>query len=115
MVGIERRFPVLLILMDKLIYRWHCRVNNTRRTSWLEYCFSRKSCHALIRREERFAKTAVGWALRDISKYDQPFVRQFMDRDLRYFSMESLRNALKYFDGKERSSYVERLMRVRRV
>jgi 3-methyladenine DNA glycosylase AlkD len=28
----------------------------------------------MIKRDERFAKTSVGWILRDISKYDQAFV-----------------------------------------
>jgi 3-methyladenine DNA glycosylase AlkD len=50
----------------------------------------------LIRREERFAKTAVGWVLRDLSKHDSAVVKDFVDQNLRYFSAESLRNALKY-------------------
>ena len=55
-----------------------------------------RSSAVLIRREERFAKTAVGWILRDLSKHDVRLVRAFMDEHLVHFSTESLRNALKY-------------------
>ena len=55
------------------------------------------SCQVLIRREERFAKTAVGWILRDVSKYDEAFVRQVIEENIQYFSSESLKNASKYF------------------
>ena len=55
-----------------------------------------RSSVVLIRREERFAKTAVGWILRDLSKYEPGKVTAFVDEQLRYFSTEALRNALKY-------------------
>ena len=55
-----------------------------------------RSSAVLIRREERFAKTAVGWILRDLSKYDPGMVTAFVDEQLQFFSMESIRNALKY-------------------
>ncbi len=55
-----------------------------------------RSSAALIRREERFAKTAVGWVPRDLSKYDSGKVTAFVDQQLQYFSTESIRNALKY-------------------
>jgi 3-methyladenine DNA glycosylase AlkD len=55
------------------------------------------SCRVLIRREERFAKTAVGWVLRDISKHDEAFVRQVIEGNIKYFSAESLKNATRYF------------------
>ncbi len=54
------------------------------------------SCETLIRREERFAKTAVGWILREISKSDEKFVRKFIKKYDDYFSTESRKNALKY-------------------
>ncbi|MDQ7065389.1 MAG: DNA alkylation repair protein [candidate division KSB1 bacterium] len=37
------------------------------------YPYIHDACAALIQREERFAKTAVGWILRDISKHDAHF------------------------------------------
>lgn len=55
-----------------------------------------RSSAVLIRRDERFAKTAVGWILRDLSKHDVRLVSEFLDENLVHFSTESLRNALKY-------------------
>ena len=51
----------------------------------------------LIRREERFAKTAVGWVLREYSKHDPEFVLDFLSRHVKYTSAEVKRNALKYY------------------
>ncbi len=52
----------------------------------------------LIQRPERFAKTAVGWVLRDVSRHDQDFVGSFIEAQSAHFSLESVRNATKYFD-----------------
>jgi 3-methyladenine DNA glycosylase AlkD len=65
------------------------------------------SCAVLIRREERFAKTAVGWILREISRNDETFVRQVLDQNIRHFSLESLKNATKYFSKESRVYYRE--------
>ncbi|MCK5135822.1 MAG: DNA alkylation repair protein [Bacteroidales bacterium] len=51
----------------------------------------------LIRREERFAKTAVGWVLREYSKHDTEFVLTFLSKHVRYTTAEVKRNALKYY------------------
>ncbi len=59
----------------------------------------------LIRREERFVKTAVGWILREISRVDGVLVHQFLNKNLKYFSIESLNNALKYFDPESKKMY----------
>jgi 3-methyladenine DNA glycosylase AlkD len=67
------------------------------------------SCQALIERDERFAKTAVGWILRDISKRDPVLVKEFVELKLTRFSLESLRNTLKYFPSEDRDRYVGRL------
>lgn len=64
-----------------------------------------ESCRVLIHREERFAKTAVGWILRDISKYDEAFVRQVIEENIEYFSAESLKNATKYFEKSDQNHY----------
>ncbi len=64
---------------------------------------------ALIKREERFAKTAVGWILREIFKHDAPFVFSFIDTHLASFSKESLTNALKYCDPDTRKTYQQAL------
>jgi 3-methyladenine DNA glycosylase AlkD len=67
------------------------------------------SCRTLIQREERFAKTAVGWILRDLSRHAPADVRAFVEDQLHHFSPESLRNALKYFAEEERKAYVGQL------
>ena len=72
------------------------------------YPLIEQSCAVLIRREERFAKTAVGWILRDISKHDEPGVKAFVERNLDHFSLESLRNATKYLAKGEQTGYVQR-------
>jgi 3-methyladenine DNA glycosylase AlkD len=56
------------------------------------------SCQVLIRRPERFAKTAVGWVLREVSNYDESFVQQVIAANIGHFSPESLKNATKYFN-----------------
>ena len=71
-----------------------------------------RSCKVLIKREERFAKTSVGWIMRDISKYDKDLVERFIKSHIEHFSPESLRNALKYFNKNEQKSYLQRLMDV---
>jgi 3-methyladenine DNA glycosylase AlkD len=72
-----------------------------------------RSAAVLIRRQERFAKTAVGWILRDLSKYDEELVRVFLDGNLVHFSTESLRNALKYTPLATRQEYLRHLRAVR--
>jgi 3-methyladenine DNA glycosylase AlkD len=67
------------------------------------YPLVEKSCQQIIMRDERFAKTAVGWILRDISKYDQPFVGGVIEQNAVYFSTESLKNATKYFNSQEKN------------
>ena len=64
-----------------------------------------RTCRILIRREERFAKTAVGWILRDISKHDATFVRRVIEENIGHFSSESLRNAVKYFPQGDQARY----------
>jgi len=58
----------------------------------------------LIRREERFAKTAVGWVMREYSKHDEEFVLTFLSKHVKYTTAEVKRNALKYYRQSTRSS-----------
>ena len=58
----------------------------------------------LIRREERFAKTAVGWVLREYSKVDEDFVHNFLSRHVKHTTWEVKRNALKYHRQKLKQS-----------
>ncbi|MBE9049651.1 DNA alkylation repair protein [Nostocales cyanobacterium LEGE 11386] len=73
------------------------------------YLCIQESCHTLIQRQERFAKTSVGWVLRDISKHDEDFVKCFIESHIQWFSIESLRNAVKYWDKDEQNKYVKLL------
>jgi 3-methyladenine DNA glycosylase AlkD len=73
------------------------------------YPYIEAASATLIRREERFAKSAVGWILRDISKHNPGFVRAFMENHVKHFSLESLRNATKYFEKRERAQYLRLL------
>ena len=50
----------------------------------------------LIKREERFCKTAVGWVLREYSKIDKDFVMQFLKDHEDWTTKEVIRNATKY-------------------
>jgi len=50
----------------------------------------------LIRREERFAKTSVGWVLREYSRVDVDFVLDFLSKHVKYTPWDVKRNALKY-------------------
>ena len=71
------------------------------------YNMIERSCSNLIKREERFSKTAVGWILREISKHESKLVKQFIERNMSHFSIESLRNALKYSSNDERKHYLD--------
>ena len=68
-----------------------------------------RSSAVLIRRDERFAKTAVGWILRELSKHDSGMVTAFVDEQLPYFSTESIRNALRYLPEATRRKFLKGL------
>lgn len=59
-------------------------------------------CQCIVKRDERFAKTAVGWILRDISKHDQSMVEEVISKNINHFSVESLKNATRYFGSQEK-------------
>jgi len=63
----------------------------------------------LIQREERFAKTAVGWILRDISKYDKTTVIDFLEYQLNFFTIETVRNATQNLGPQVQKNWVEKL------
>ena len=44
-----------------------------------------------------------------MSKHNQASVRAFVEQHLAHFSLESLKNALKYFGKTEQNTYVQRL------
>lgn len=63
----------------------------------------RRFSEILIRREERFAKTAVGWVMREFSKHDTEFVLSFLSKHVKHTTAEVKRNALKYYRQELRS------------
>ena len=63
----------------------------------------------LIRRDERFAKTAVGWTLREYSKIDEEFVISFINKNIKYFTKETVNNSLKYMNKNLRREYLTKL------
>jgi 3-methyladenine DNA glycosylase AlkD len=69
------------------------------------YPLIESACQTVIRRPERFAKTAVGWILREISKSDAALVRRLVTENISYFSPESLKNAIKSFSTEERRGF----------
>lgn len=52
----------------------------------------------MIKYEERFAKTAVGWALMEKSKTNPDFTISFVKKQEKYVNNESLKRALKYIN-----------------
>lgn len=50
----------------------------------------------LIKRPERFCKTAVGWVLREYSKTDPAFVKDFLEQFKAWTTKEVISNATKY-------------------
>jgi 3-methyladenine DNA glycosylase AlkD len=63
---------------------------------------------ALIQRRERFAKTAVGWLLRELSQVRKNLVLSFIDEHLPYFTSEVLNNSLKKLSKSEQTEYRSR-------
>jgi 3-methyladenine DNA glycosylase AlkD len=91
--------------------QWNCDPYLWKaRASLVPYAFSddirtykrsiERSADILIRREERFAKTAVGWVLREYSKVDEEFVLDFLSKHVKHTTWEVKRNALKYYRKK---------------
>ncbi len=52
----------------------------------------------LVKREERFCKTAVGWVLREYSKIDSDFVEKFLSKNENWTTKEVIRNEKKYIN-----------------
>ncbi|MEK6869461.1 MAG: DNA alkylation repair protein, partial [Nanoarchaeota archaeon] len=62
-----------------------------------------ESSSVLIKRDERFAKTSVGWILRELSKSNKKIVVDFINKNNNHFSKESLENSIKYFNSTEKN------------
>jgi 3-methyladenine DNA glycosylase AlkD len=97
-------------VIRELLKQWQARcsvvafVSVKQRTAY--YPLIAGSCATLIKRPERFAKTGVGWILREISKEDPGWVLSQINKSPSDFSRESLRNALKYFSPDISAQYL---------
>ncbi len=69
-----------------------------------------KYCDILIRRPERFARTAAGWALRQYSRHDMAQVQDFLLSHREYLSLEVFNNAAKYLDKGPKKDLKARLL-----
>lgn len=68
-----------------------------------------KSSRKSIIRKERFAKTAVGWIMREFSKNDKNIVVDFLNENNVHLSKEVITNALKY-NKKEQKLLLQSIM-----
>ncbi len=59
-----------------------------------------RACDVLIRRDERFAKTAVGWFLRVLSRFEPQLVMDKLAAYEDWTTPEVVKNATKYFKQK---------------
>jgi len=71
------------------------------------YPLIKKSAEILIRQQERFRKTAVGWIMREIAQHDRMFVLDFLKPNLQFFSNETLHNVIKHFDKDEKKEWLK--------
>ena len=60
------------------------------------------ACEVLIKRPERFAKTAVGWLLREFSKTTLLLVQNFLHANISHVTREVVNNALKYYPAEKK-------------
>lgn len=65
------------------------------------YPLIERGCAAMLSRPERFAQTAVGWVLREVSRYSPEFVERFVQEKSKLFSAESLCEATRYLGDVE--------------
>jgi len=63
----------------------------------------------LIRREERFAKTAVAWVLREVSRLNPKYTLKFVNQNLPLFTRETILNSLKYYEPDIKKDYLKQL------
>lgn len=72
-----------------------------------------RCCEVLMKRDERFAKTAVGWALREVAKYDKDSAVHFIEDFGRFLSIESVRTATRQCTAEETRRCVDIVKRAK--
>lgn len=61
-----------------------------------------KISHDLVRRPDRFAKTAVAWTLREIAKRDKEIVFNFIKKQAIFLTPENYQSLSRYFSSAEK-------------
>lgn len=88
-------------------YLWYARaslVPFTQAKSLNEHMdYINTAANQLIKREERFVKTAVGWVLREVSKFNTQYVKKFLEINVNYLTLEVINNSLKYFTNNDKT------------
>lgn len=69
-------------------------IKHAKNERYRDQIWENSSC--VIKRPERFAKTSVGWILREVSKHDEGFMLRFVEQFKTHMSLEAVRNATKY-------------------
>jgi 3-methyladenine DNA glycosylase AlkD len=94
-------------------YFWHARaalVSFAQSNSLSKYYRTlTKPMHSLIIREERFAKTSVGWVMREISKFDMDYVQTLLQTNKTHLTKEVSLNALKYVEKSRKKEILTEL------
>lgn len=68
-----------------------------------------RAASILIRRPERFAKTAVGWIMRDVYAADKKALNTFLDANIEHFSPEALNKCAKRMPSAQRKFWLARI------
>ncbi len=96
-----------LVRWNKNPYLWKARASLVpfalARTRASHQPVIRRFADVLIRRDEPYAKTAVGWVMRECSRDSLDFVLGFLSQHVKYTSSEVKRNALKHYRYKPKS------------
>lgn len=61
-----------------------------------------RNAEFLVKDTERFAQTAVGWVLRELSCYDRTLTVQFAERNITYLSREAIHSLAEKMPKKEK-------------
>ncbi len=79
-------------------------------SSHMEDIFS--TSEILIKKDERFLKTAVGWVMRELTAYAPDRVKDFLRRNSIYLTGEVITNAIKYLDKKDQKEIKKELKKI---
>lgn len=73
-----------------------------------------QNCEVVIKRDERWSKTAVGWCMREIARRDESTMKRFVKEYASHFSIEAVKNATKWCDDADKSDLLEAVKQTQR-